>query len=393
MKRVVFCWELGGNYGHISGFINLYRHLKVQGFEVAFILRSLKYTGLLSENAQTNCFKAPIPNIIPTTRVAYSYADILAQIGYLDEAVLSNYLKAWRDLLIQTGADLVVADHAPTALLAAQTLGLPSAAIGTGFVMPPGSVEFPLYLPDGEKPVIGIDHQLVIEINKVLKKSGARSLEEVGNIFSRSQQFLCTFPELDHYGYRQETEYWGPLFSDDIGEVFSWPKGAEPRIFAYLTPKIINLSQVIRALATLPGFKLLHIPGMSANDIEAYQAPNLKILSTPVNMRSLLSEGVEMVVSQGGMGLASQCFLAGIKQVIIPTQMEQHMLAQRMSSQELAYGIAAENVTATYRDVFHQALGCPVLAHSCALIKQKYTGFSQTEQIEALVEDMVSPLL
>lgn len=388
MKRIVFCWELGGNYGHITGFIALQRRLQLQGIEVFFILRNLRYSGLLDPQAHGRCLQAPRPRIVVQEREAWSYADMLAQLGYDDEHVLHDYLAAWRALLLDLQPDLVLVDHAPTALLAAHSLGSPAAALGTGFVNPPAGAEFPLYSPLRPAPQPRIDHALLPVINRVLHGFGAAPLGELGDLLRRGPVFLGTLPELDHYGPRADAEYWGPLFSADIGDRVQWPRAAQTRIFAYLTPRMANLPLVLDALVQLPGHKAVHIGGLAGDEIQRYQRSDITVLPAPVQMGPLLSE-VDLVITQGGMGVSSQCFLAGVRQVVIPTQMEQRMLARRLVQQGLAYAIDPQQERPPYLALFERALACPQLGQRSSAMQQRYAGFVQEEQIEALTEALV----
>ncbi len=393
MARVVFCWELGGNYGHITGFISLAQAFKARGCEVIFALRNLQHAGLLGDGV--TCVQAPIPNFIPRQRDSYSYSGILAAIGYLDKTVLAGYVAAWQTLLSEYQADLVIADHAPTAILAAQALGLPVAAIGTGFVIPPFDSGFPLFTPSLSEPDAGLDEQLLANINYAMHQCGGQALSSLGDIFDRAEPYLCTLPELDHYSARADVDYWGPLFSADQGLEPQWPVlsdvRAEARVFAYLTLKLAHLEQVVTALAQLPCAVLLHIPGLSETQCEAWSSSSLRIEAQPVSMRSVLAQAT-MVVSQGGMGVSAQCLLAGVRHVIVPTQMEQTMLARRLSDMGLVYAVKADATNTDYAAVFQQALGCEVLANNSQMLAQQYRGFSQDEQIDALVEDMLELL-
>jgi hypothetical protein len=95
MKRIVFCTEFGSNYGHISGFIRLHKALLLLGYDVVFILRSLTYANLLGPNIQ--CVQAPIPKLLLLKRQTFSYADMIAQFGYVDVKVLTDYIADWQD--------------------------------------------------------------------------------------------------------------------------------------------------------------------------------------------------------------------------------------------------------------------------------------------------------
>ncbi len=390
MKRVVFCWELGGNYGHITGFIGLAQNFKVRGCEVVFVLRNLQYASLLGDGVI--CVQAPIPNFIPHQRDNYSYTGILASIGYQDKTVLADYVGAWRNLLLELKADLMIADHAPTAILAARTLALPVAIIGTGFVIPPFDSAFPLFIANLPEPDAGLDARVLANINYVMQVFSGEPLVSLGDIFDGAENYLCTFPELDHYGQRTDEDYWGPLFSANSGENYEWPDGASLCVFAYLTPKLKHLAQAVAAIAQLPGHKLVHIPGLTTDQLNAFSIYDLSIATSPVNMDSVLHKA-DLIISQGGMGMSSLCALAGNRHVILPTQMEQTMLARRLSSMGLAYAASAEASLDDYFAVFSKALGCELLAKNSQLLAQKYQGFSQDEQLEALTEDMLDLLL
>lgn len=389
MKRIVFCTELGGNYGHISGFIKLSQCLAAQGVEVIFILRNLQFAYLLGANAR--CVQAPVPDFVPVRRETYSYAELLSVMGYLDKSVLTDYLAAWRNLLRSQAADVVVADHAPTALLAAHSLSLPACAIGTGFVIPPAGDKFPPFMSGFSSSVDDIDTKVLAVVNHALDKFQSAPLASLGDIFTRSNQFLCTFPEMDHYDVRPDADYWGALFSEDMADEFAWPSDLEPKIFAYLTPKVSSLKQALSALAQLPGYKLVHIPNVNLQDITEYKHMGITITASPVNMKSVL-RNVSLVVSQGGAGLSAQCLLAGVRHLMIPTQLEQRMLARKMTLQGLAYAIDPEVDSPDYLAVLNRALTCTVLEKNIAMMSCKYQGFSQDEQIAALAEEILSPL-
>jgi UDP:flavonoid glycosyltransferase YjiC (YdhE family) len=109
-------------------------------------------------------------------------------------------------------------------------------------------------------------------------------------------------------------------------------------------------------------------------------------------MRKVLPSA-DMLVSQGGVGVSSQCALAGVRHVILPTQMEQTLLARRLSEMGLAYAMNAVADEGAYLALFKQALACPRLAANCLMLARQYQGFSQSEQITAMVDEMMELLL
>src|SRR5690606_31469924 len=81
-----------------------------------------------------------------TGRPAVSYAELLLRCGYRDTEALAALIEAWLQLLRTVRAELVVVDHAPTALLAARVAAIPAAVTGTGFVAPPAVTPMPSLL-------------------------------------------------------------------------------------------------------------------------------------------------------------------------------------------------------------------------------------------------------
>ncbi len=386
MKRIVFCWEMGDNYGHIAGFLPLYHGLRRQGIEVFLVLRHTTYAHLLGNDAPTFCFQAPSPHCALVPRELYSYVDILACIGYLNEPVLLRYVTDWCDLLQHIRPDLVLADHAPTALLAAKVLQLPTAALGTGFTSPPTLAVFPPFFPNRLPPDDTLSSQILAVTNRVLQQLQAATLDRLEDILTATKLFLCTFSELDHYGSRATANYYGTLFSDNMGAVFEWPSLNEPRIFAYLTPKVSQLSKVLADIAQLPGHKLLHLPGVNSELLAGYRnRTDLTLAPAPLKLGPLL-QTLDLVIGQGGLGLSSQCVIRGVKQVLIPTQMEQRMLTRQLVTQRLAYAIDPKRQEPPMAKVFAQALTCTTLAQHCAATRLKYADFSQEKQIEAIVQ-------
>lgn len=69
-----------------------------------------------------------------------TYADIIYNLGYAREQDLMSLSKAWINLFTLIKPDLIIADHSPTAVLAARCLDIKSSTYGTGFFIPPNVV-------------------------------------------------------------------------------------------------------------------------------------------------------------------------------------------------------------------------------------------------------------
>lgn len=388
MLRTVFCWEMGANYGHIAGFLPIYKELKRRGVDVWVIARDSTHVHLLGDEAITQCLQAPSPRFNPAPRDLHTFADLLAQIGYLNEQVLSHYVLDWCELILPLKPDWIIADHAPTVQLAARALGIPACLIGTGFILPPVKKFFPPLFFEFAQSVNQVDEKILYTMNKVLALFKAEPYREIGDLFNSSRQFLCSFAEQDHYGARSNVPYWGALFDSSFGEEFTFPSGAEFYSFAYLTSKIKGFEHAVAAVANLPGFKLLHIPAADKNIIEQYRNRNdVVIKSEPVLLSSVLDR-VDFVAHQGGMGVSAQCLLKGVPQVLIPTQTEQRMLARQMLTLNNAKAVD-HHKNPSFDIVFQEASIDQELRAKTTLLQKKYVGFSQQVQIEHMVDEML----
>src|SRR5690606_26061110 len=110
----------------------------------------------------------------------------------------------WRGVMDLAEPDLVLADYAPTALLAAAYLGIPRLSIGNGFAVPPQRSPWPSIRPDANvspSRLSAVEGQLDRQVAQAHNCLGWRASLRVRELFS-PVDLLDTFAELDHYGYR-----------------------------------------------------------------------------------------------------------------------------------------------------------------------------------------------
>lgn len=116
--------------------------------------------------------QAPIwlPHMANPPRLG-NYASVLAAAGWLDPAGLAALVCAWRTWLDLLQPDLLIADHAHTALLAARGRGLPVWAVGNSFELPPPGAHFPemaWWDPAAEARCADDDARLLLSTNQAL---------------------------------------------------------------------------------------------------------------------------------------------------------------------------------------------------------------------------------
>ncbi len=139
MSRILFAWELGGGYGHLAPFAPIADRLLARGHELTIAAQDLERAHAVFGSRPVRIAQAPFcgKSYGGLADPPLNYAEILMRYGYLDAPLLAGLVRAWRDLLDLAGAEVLVADHAPTALLAALGRGLPRALFGNPFAVPP----------------------------------------------------------------------------------------------------------------------------------------------------------------------------------------------------------------------------------------------------------------
>src|SRR5688572_18939863 len=238
MARIAFAWELGGSYGHAISSAALARALHLRGHRIALIFRELHQLAFLPESSEFDVFQAPRYAREGEARgIPANYADILLGSGYADPRSLTSLIGGWRALLSRWSPDLLVADFAPTALAAARLVGVRCVTYGNGFFTPPRLDPLPPFRHDepvAQERLVQSDADALASLNAAMASFGGSSFTRLAEQFEVEEDFLCTFPELDHYGSRPASGYWGPRIRFDRGLEVDWPSGSGKRVFVYV---------------------------------------------------------------------------------------------------------------------------------------------------------------
>src|SRR5690349_7069145 len=143
MARVLFAWELGGDLGHVRRIFEVANGLRALGHEAAFAFHDLLAAGSLS--APVAWFQAPL--LAPPAKVLagtpVNHSAVLVNRGFGDALSIAGAIRAWHGIFKLWKPDLLVADYAPGALIAARVAGLRNATIGSGFSTPPAQDPMP----------------------------------------------------------------------------------------------------------------------------------------------------------------------------------------------------------------------------------------------------------
>lgn len=218
MSRILCVWELGDDFGHLGKFSSLIDELIHRGHEVFFAVKDLSRIDQFYANKPVALLQAPV--WLPRLRkpvITNCLAEILLYKGYQSPATLGPLVKAWLNLFNLVAPDIIIFDHAPTALLASSVLPVPRVIFSNAFVTPsPGTPPLCLrpWAAGASANIERSDAFVVDTINCVAREHDLPTIKYLSDLFLVQKTIFSEFKELDIYRHlRREHEavYVGPL--------------------------------------------------------------------------------------------------------------------------------------------------------------------------------------
>jgi len=388
MARILITWELGGGLGHLAPMAPIVRELRNRGHDIFAAVRELSHIDVLFGPYGVTYLQAPFKS----TRCAQwinpprTLGHVLHNTGFSDPVELKGMAEAWRSLYAMVKPDLILFDHSPTALLAARTLDVRRAVIGTGFCCPPDVAPLPdmrTWMPDASEQLRQDEERLLGTINRQLEAWGRPPLERLAKLYHEVDAvFLTTFRELDHYPDRQNAEYYG-VWPTAGGKAPVWPDAPGKKVFAYLKPfkAQVNLLEV---LGQLRHSTILYVEYLEPKLKTRFESDSLHFEDERLDLEAVAAT-CDAAILNAGHGATATLLLAGKPLMLIPIHLEQAMTAGAVG--RLKAGVSADPnqpepvisrlMTLLQRDDF---------AAAARQFADKYAGFSPNQKIALIVE-------
>ena len=385
MSRILFAWELGAGVGHLSAFRQIAEVLLRRGHELTAAVRDLAGAAMVFEGLPVRILAAPAcsRNYGGLADPPLSYAEILMRYGYIDAAMLGALLRGWRGLLELTAAELVVADHAPTALLAARGSGVSRCTFGNAFSVPPEVSPSPNmrdWLAVPPERLAGSDESVVRTINAALP-SGQVPLTAVHQLFEGSCRLFVGIPELDPYGPREAANYLG-LLPGRSGEArVQWPAGDGPRLFAYLRQDYPHIEACLAALTACGARCVVNLATGRPETMARYRGPQLSFTSGHIDMLATAAE-CDVVVCHSGLGTVTAALHAGKPLLLLPAQLEQFLLARNVEKLGAGLTVHPETASPDFVGALRRLLHEPAYVQGARALAQLHGN----EPVEVLIE-------
>ena len=331
MAHILLAWEMGSGFGHLHRLKHIASQLVQNHHRVTLVSQQNHHVQNIFKDIKIQHIPIPLPTLPPSLKQTPAYVHILFNAGYGHPYVLKQMVKNWHDIILALEPDLLIADHAPTALLVSRGINITRINYGDGFTCPPPSNPLPIFTKTVSRTDVKHDEQTLLSYcNNALHTINLPPLKYLSDIYKVDETFLLTVPELDHLGTRHQVHYCGALKTTQTGNLPHWPEHSGFRLFAYLKP-FHALPELLTCIASARLPTLVYIDGLPPSFQRNYQHYDHMVFSDhPLNMSAVLAEA-DLMISHGGHQAALQCAMAGVPQLHIPLTMEQQLLAHRCS--------------------------------------------------------------
>jgi UDP:flavonoid glycosyltransferase YjiC (YdhE family) len=337
MSRILLTWELGLNLGHLTRLLPVAEQLKADGHTVLVASRDIQAAATVLGPAGIPFVQAPhLPKGIALAHRATGYADILLSQGWSDASVLWGLTQAWLNLIRMFRPDQLILDYSPTVSLAGRIAKIPTVLIGNGFELPPTTdplPPFPGFSWATVEKAAESEHVAVANANGALSAFGGARIAALRDLMIDHPRLLATFPELDHYGERTDSQYIGPLLGRLNSARIDWPDGEGPRIFACVRPDTSHVNDIIRALAAITARVVCVAIGFTAAQLEPFRKASVRFALEPVALDAL--SDADLCITYGAEGTIMKFLMAGVPQLISPWHVETYMAARKIKESRL----------------------------------------------------------
>jgi len=286
-------------------------------------------------------------------REGLNYAEILLNFGFHSSASLNQLVDAWRHRI--AGADLLVSNVAPAALLAARTLAVPALEISQGYHVPPPGLPSPPFRdwePAPRARLIASDRIVLQAINSVLKQHGHSPIDSLGDLFV-GRTLLQTYPELEMYPDRGHSDYFGVVPAKGR-PMLEWPTG-RPRVLAYLYPYYEHLGALLDVIDHRVGAAIIVCLGISDTLRRGHESESIVFADRLLDFPQMAAQA-DIVICHGSHQATAEALLAGKPLLMLPTQVEQFLTTRRVVRQGAGLGILPGVASPDFSTALHALL-------------------------------------
>lgn len=341
MKKALLAWEFGGGRGHVVHLAAVAAALQGRDYRCKAFLHHLDHASELSGVCEQIAQGPQLPfrtafRDSPSSR----FSDWLWLLNFDDAALLRRTIEAWRALIAKAAPDILVADLAPCAMLAARSLGIPVVQVGVPLSTPPPDLpSYPPFLQDQAVPLCE-ETMLCETVNRAIEPFGLPALAALPAVLASDDQIVASLSLLDRYGaWRQR-----PRVAPIIGE---WREPGERRreeLFIYLSAFDRPDPVILTAIASLR----LPTRWFIAGEAPAAAAVAIRyggIVEPKSRPASEIARTARVLVHSGNHGMCCLGLRAAIPQVTLSDLVEHRFDGRSLAAAGTGIAIEREHWT------------------------------------------------
>ncbi|KAA3632883.1 MAG: hypothetical protein DWQ08_02700 [Proteobacteria bacterium] len=234
-----------------------------------------------------------------------------------------------------------------------------------------------------------MDLNALAAVNRALVAFDSSPLSTLAELFPESALYLSTYPQLDHYGARDESLYWGTPDQRGMGETPIWPRESGEKIFVYMHPHYPQFEPMLRQLGALRDSVLVVAPGIGGALANQYRRPHLRIQSNHVDLDQV-AERCRVVICHGGHGTVVRMLRRGIAPIVLPQFVEQTMLAHRMAEQALVLAASPDPRRHDFATMIRTAIESDLHRQSATRFASRYPPSGGDDRVASMARRMLS---
>lgn len=332
--RVLLANEFGAGRGHVISLLHAALALG-PGFTFEAALSQRQYDAVLAP-LDPVIFDGPYLRYDRQRRVGpgavqtANWGELLGDRGFADAARIRAVVEWWHHVLDLRRIDLLIADFAPLALVAARARGIPTIAAGQGYGLPPSHMPRfpPLLSPDA--PCLHDEAELLGNVNLAIAGIGMPPLGGLPEVYHATCPMVRTLPMLDVYAADRCHPYVLPEM--DISDE---PADSGTEVFVYFAAQELAEPAVVDALASLPLPRRGHLPSVPSAVADRLARSGMVIEPGPVPV-NLIAQRSRLILNAGQHGILCLGLFAGLPQVALPQHMEHQSNADRIAAAGVA---------------------------------------------------------
>jgi UDP:flavonoid glycosyltransferase YjiC (YdhE family) len=210
--------------------------------------------------------------------------------------------------------------------------------------------------------------------------------------------FLCAYPETDHYRDRGQATYYGSLGKTDGGIAVEWRPGAVRRVFAYIQPDKKVFLPAMQALFRLAvDFDVIVAAPKVSRDLgQQFLRPGFRLFDGPVLLDPLLPD-CNLLVNHASSGISNTALCAGIPLLMLPGHIEQLMQARAIGRAGAGLGMTGEFSSNDILQTIGRLLNDPRYTQAARAMQARY-GMPDADRIAdrvagEIIARMAAPLV